>query len=266
MALSIDAIKTAEPFESLFPIDAHTLNAIHADMEKRGYDDSQPIVLWKGKNIVVDGHTRLLAAQGTDLKHVPVHHMEFKDEYEAIQYAIHSQRDRRNITDSDLHRCIQAVDKLKPKGGDHGNQHTGGKEAKGAVAPIGRSAEQTAGIVGTSPDKVKKSRAVEKHGTPEVKQALTEGTITINKAYTETQKTRKKQKADRPATEDAASADKKAKKPTLGPPCDGMQFARMAIMDLEQIRDDDVERNQAFTTVMRWLDAKQTTAPAHEAV
>jgi len=33
---------------------------------------------------------------------------------------------------------------------------------------------------------------------------------------------------------------------TLGPPSDGLQFARMAIADLEQIRDDDIQRDDAF--------------------
>jgi hypothetical protein len=40
----------------------------------------------------------------------------------------------------------------------------------------------------------------------------------------------------------------------LGPPANGLQFARMAIMDLEQIRTDDVERNQALAFVREWLD------------
>lgn len=41
--------------------------------------------------------------------------------------------------------------------------------------------------------------------------------------------------------------------PTLGPPANGMQFARMALMDLEQIRDDDVERDAAFGCVLEWI-------------
>lgn len=40
----------------------------------------------------------------------------------------------------------------------------------------------------------------------------------------------------------------------LLPPCDGKQFARMAILDLEQIRRDDTERKEAFAQVRRWLD------------
>lgn len=44
----------------------------------------------------------------------------------------------------------------------------------------------------------------------------------------------------------------------LGPPCNGMQFARMAIMDLEQIRSDDEERAQAFAFVKEWIDARES--------
>jgi len=35
----------------------------------------------------------------------------------------------------------------------------------------------------------------------------------------------------------------------LGPPADGLQFARMAIADLEQIRDDDIEHDEALAAV-----------------
>jgi len=40
----------------------------------------------------------------------------------------------------------------------------------------------------------------------------------------------------------------------LGPPSNGIQFADLAIMDLEQIHDDDTEKTEAFNKVRRWLD------------
>lgn len=49
-----------------------------------------------------------------------------------------------------------------------------------------------------------------------------------------------------------------ASKPGLGPPCVGMQYARMAIMDLEQITSDDAEHDEALDHVRRWLDAKES--------
>jgi hypothetical protein len=41
--------------------------------------------------------------------------------------------------------------------------------------------------------------------------------------------------------------------PKPGPPRNGMQFARMALMDLEQIRDDDLEREEALDHVIAWI-------------
>ena len=42
--------------------------------------------------------------------------------------------------------------------------------------------------------------------------------------------------------------------PPLGPPSRGMQYARIAVMNLEQIPPDDVEREQAFAHVKGWLE------------
>lgn len=49
----------------------------------------------------------------------------------------------------------------------------------------------------------------------------------------------------------------------LAPPSDGLQFARIAIMKLEEIRDDDIERQQAFDIVRRWIDAREAKTAMH---
>jgi transposase len=43
----------------IFSVQDKTVEEIAQKMEKAGYDRSQPVVVWKGKNILVDGHTRL---------------------------------------------------------------------------------------------------------------------------------------------------------------------------------------------------------------
>jgi hypothetical protein len=48
-----------------------------------------------------------------------------------------------------------------------------------------------------------------------------------------------------------------SKLPKLGPPRNGMQFARIAIMKLEEIRDEDLEREEAFDHVQAWLNKKR---------
>lgn len=48
--------------------------------------------------------------------------------------------------------------------------------------------------------------------------------------------------------------EEKSKSSKTGPPSDGMQFARMAVMDLEQIKENDLEREEAFNYVKEWIN------------
>jgi hypothetical protein len=44
------------------------------------------------------------------------------------------------------------------------------------------------------------------------------------------------------------------KLPKLGPPQNGLQFARMAILDLEKIDVNDVYREEAFMLILEWIE------------
>lgn len=52
----------------------------------------------------------------------------------------------------------------------------------------------------------------------------------------------------------ARSTGKSAGQIALGPPANGLQFARIAIMKLEEVRPDDLEREEAFEQVRGWLE------------
>lgn len=54
-----------------------------------------------------------------------------------------------------------------------------------------------------------------------------------------------------------ASSEQTTCLPDIGPPANGMYCARMALMDLEQIQDDDVERDAAFDCVLDWIQEKR---------
>ena len=65
------AIHTASPFKDLFPIKESVLNEIAEDMKQNGFDFAHPIIIWAGHKVtVVDGHTRLAAAQKIHLNKV----------------------------------------------------------------------------------------------------------------------------------------------------------------------------------------------------
>ena len=83
--------------------------------------------------MVVDGHTRLQAAMDLGLEEVPVHKKSFPDEDAALEYAIHNQRHRRNLTEAEILRCIEAVDKRRDRGGDRRSEEAKSKPPVGGI-------------------------------------------------------------------------------------------------------------------------------------
>ncbi len=104
------------PFCSSFPIDLGILFQIRENMETHGYDFSHPVVLWKDKGIVIDGHSRVNAALRLEIKKVPVYEKDFRDEEEALNYAVHCQVNRRNLPDSEIFRLVQGMDERRKVG------------------------------------------------------------------------------------------------------------------------------------------------------
>ena len=175
-------IKTASPFKDLFPVKPNDLERVMASMKAKGYDNGHPIILWEGHDLtVVDGHTRLAAAQKLLFARIPVILKKFKDEAEALEYAIESQVNRRNLNDAELLRCLTELDKRKKRG----RQKLAQRQANS-----GKSAEETAAILGVSRAKVEQIRAVNDQATDEVKDAVRAGKLSINKAYKATMNAR----------------------------------------------------------------------------
>ena len=177
----------------------------------------------------------------------------FETEDEAVLYAIHCQRDRRNTTDADLFRWIQEADKRKtaeeraqlagrPKKQDENNL---GTNVPKLSSDEKRTSRATAELVGTHFKKVERARAVIDHGTPEIKQAVLSGEMTIHAAREKTQEQRreaeltKQHEAPRPIRETYSS---------------GLQYCAMAISQMERIHSKDIQRELAFKKMQKWLD------------
>ena len=172
-------IHTASPFKDLFPIREKDLKNIEESMKNNGFNSGLPITLWAGHDLtVIDGHTRLAAAKKLLFAQIPVILKKFKDEDEALKYAIEMQTNRRNLTDAELLNCLTELDKRKKKGP--------AKSIASRDAIPGKSAEQTAALLGVSPAKVERLRAVNDHATDEVKEAVKSGKMSVNKAYNKT--------------------------------------------------------------------------------
>ena len=177
-----DDVNTASPFKDLFQVRPVDLENVEQDMKVNGYDSAHPIIIWAGHNMtVIDGHTRLTAAQNLMFSQIPAIIKKFKDEAEALEYAIESQVNRRNLNDAELLRCLTELDKRKKRG----RQKLAQRQANS-----GKSAEETAAILGVSRAKVEQIRAVNDQATDEVKDAVKAGKLSINKAYKATMNAR----------------------------------------------------------------------------
>lgn len=103
-----------------------------------------------------------------------------------MEYAIHLQRDRRNLTDADIFACVKALDRRCAHGGDRRSENF--KPSIDGMKTTGRSAgaKRTAEIVGTSSTKVERARMVLDHADEDTKDAVLRGEKSISAARTET--------------------------------------------------------------------------------
>jgi hypothetical protein len=212
--MDIRDIEIKESFDRLFPVEPETLNRIKEHMKIHGYDPSQPVTVWN--RILVDGHTRLTAALEIGIEEIPVCSKQFADEQEALEYAIHNQVDRRNLTDGDILRLIEALDRRckvgRPKitsnevisGDTPKKSHLFDVPAKpGTIACAletlqmskkkRSTSQRTAKIIGTSSGKVEKARAILDRSVlhldnEKARQAVLRGDMSINKAYNKVMK------------------------------------------------------------------------------
>lgn len=183
--IAIGGVTTRPPFATLFDIDETTRDAIADDMRANGFDASTPIQVWpeNGRLTVIDGHTRLSAAFAVGLDEVVVYDHHFDSELSALEFAIHQQRDRRNMTPLEMVNAVKVVDETRRKeqGGTGANQYT--KVAEFSSENSAKSHPETAKIVGTSPMMVTRVRAILDDPTGQAMQEIREG-ATISGAAT----------------------------------------------------------------------------------
>ena len=191
--MMISKIVTRSPFKDLFAINSIVLKAIEEDMLEYGFDESAPIVLWNQGNVVIDGHTRLQAAKNIGLKEVSVCLGDF-DEKSAIKYAIHNQRDRRNLTDSEILKRVEILDKRRMTGRHKedeknvikvNNISSQGLEKNVIKVNNISSHLQTAMAIGIAPSKVQKVRTILDSKNEEIKKEVCEGRKSIHAASEE---------------------------------------------------------------------------------
>jgi ParB-like chromosome segregation protein Spo0J len=203
-SIAIGAVTTRPPFSDLFDIKPETLNDVVTSMRTRGYDDSEPMLIWPvhGERVVIDGHTRFQAAGIAGLEEVTISEQSFDSELSALQAALRRQTGKRNLTDEEKTRAVLLVDERlrQALGGTGANQYN--RSAAGSSEPaaqIGlRSAAVVAELTGTSESTVKRIRLIADDPTGEAMREVRAG-ASISGAATRAKARKKPAGASKPS-------------------------------------------------------------------
>jgi len=164
----------------LFKINDKMLEIIYQNILTFGYDDSQPIVLQKGTATLLDGHTRLAAAQKAGLEEIPVTEKEFQDRETAMMYTFERQALRRNLTGAEVLSVASIIL-------SHGRKKHDGK---------GREAELLAKRFNIGVSTLYQALSIEKYATEEVKEKVRNNDMSL-KAASKTISPKNPKKADK---------------------------------------------------------------------
>jgi ParB family chromosome partitioning protein len=165
--VSIESIITSEPFISLFIIRDDVYSAVLHSIKEHGYDKAQPLIVWREKNILIDGHTRLKAAKEMGIKHISIIEKSFADEEAALDYVYKLQFARRNLKDGELmHLAKKTLERYKKSYGEGGKADYLSKR-----------------FVGLSVGKAKKLIAILDNASGEELDEILKENVTINFAY-----------------------------------------------------------------------------------
>ena len=166
-------IRTGKPFKGLFPVKQEVLEGVTRSMKAEGYDRTQPVILWKERDIIIDGHTRKKAATQAEIANIPTLSVSLPDETTAVRYAYSLQLNRRNLTDADLFVLLEGMD-LESLPGDTGE----------------KKRERVAKLCGISPTKAQRLLKVIREGPENEKDRIRHGELSVNQAYDELREVR----------------------------------------------------------------------------
>lgn len=258
--IEMSDITIDEEFESLLnPLTADELSGLKESVKKDGFTD--PIIVWLGRNILVDGHNRHRIWK-EDLQSDPdnepqIISQSFDSRDEVKEFILRRQLSRRNLNDA---QRIRIVLLLKPVVAARAaeNKRVGGKHSPKqdnlqtdyVVEPINTHRE-IGKMAGVGHDSVWKAEKVLKQADEETKTKMLSGEMTIGAAFKTVHVPQHKNTVEETQIEQK-EPDKKSK------PGVGLERAHEAIARLRSIPATDPLRVRAFDTVADWIKVNKS--------
>ena len=238
MNIALSAIQRDTSIQTRAEINMETVNS-YAEAMTEGAK-FPPVVLFgtEGKCWIGDGWHRVMAAEQIDAMDIPA---ELRDggKDDALWYAMGANKAHGlPMKRGDVKRAVELAVKTWPNKSQREIAEQVGC-TKQYVGQLKAEISKQVYLPPTRTDSMGRTRptsyATRKPATPEEEEAM----------YFEKEEKERKQ---------ADTGTAKQKPIKRGRPCNGMQFARMAVLDLEQITDDDTERVEAFEFVKEWIN------------
>jgi len=164
--VSVDKLHFDKDYKAVFKQEEDKVKRIAEDMKIHGYDKSQPLIVDKNLGIL-DGSSRFMATQIAGIKKVPVVIKHFENKKDAILYELNLQMNRRNIASDDV--LIETYHTIAAMTDEKGNK---------LLTDV-----EIAQRLGVSPRQISKAKEVDLKASDEIKESLSEGTISLNQAY-----------------------------------------------------------------------------------
>lgn len=159
-------MKFDRDFKNVFHQEADKVTEIANDMKLNGFDKSRPIVITEDK-IIVDGHSRFMAAKKAGLNEVPVVLKKFDSRDETLEYEYKMQLNSRRLTDGEYFDAFLKLDEMRRKSLD-----SKGKSDEAIAQKLNRSTRQ-----------ISKMREIAKKANTDLLAKIKSGKISLNKAY-----------------------------------------------------------------------------------
>lgn len=135
-------------------------------MRTNGFDKSRPIIVTEAY-IIVDGHSRFMAAKKAGLEKVPVIIKKFDSRDETIEYEYKMQLNSRRLTDGEYFAAFLKLDEIR-----RSNPNAQGSSDEAIGRQLNKSARQ-----------VCKMREISKKADASLLEKIQNGSVSINKAH-----------------------------------------------------------------------------------
>ena len=164
--VEVSQLRFDRDFKNVFQQENDKVAEIANDMKANGFDKSRPIIVTEAY-IIVDGHSRFMAAKKAGLEKVPVIIKKFDSRDETIEYEYKMQLNSRRLTDGEYFAAFLKLDEIR-----RSNPNAQGSSDEAIGRQLNKSARQ-----------VCKMREIAKKADAALLEKIQNGTVSINKAH-----------------------------------------------------------------------------------